>query len=116
MAIAGVVIGGTADTSVTVTASSFSAGLISRTTTDIPITVTFRMIITVMAMATIRTGIPLLNTVMITTASQLTDMTIAIVIAEGLQSLRSSANWLERVIITVPLTDLWGQKNVARCA
>src|SRR5450759_2290512 len=70
----------------------------------------------IMAMAIIRTGIPLpMGTIMITTASQLTDMTTAIVIAEGLQSWRSSANWLERVIITVPLTELWGQKPVARC-
>ena len=104
MATAGAVIGGTADTSATVTASSFSAGLVFRTT-DIP-TVTILTIITAMAIILTGTVTPLpMGTIMITPASQLTDMTIAIVIAEGLQLLRSSANWLERVIITVPLTE-----------
>ena len=118
MAIGGVVIGGTADISMAVTALSFSAGLVTRTTTDILITVTIRMITTVMAMdMAIPTGIPLLTgTIMITTASQLTDMIIVIVLAEGLQSLPSSANWLERVTITAPLTELWDQKPVERWA
>ena len=115
MATAGAVIGGTADASVTVTASSFSAGLVSRTT-DIP-TVTTRTIITAMAIILTGTGTPLLmGTIMITLESQLTDMTIAIVIAEGRQSLRSSAKWLERATIMVPLTESWGQKPVVRSA
>src|SRR5205807_8672827 len=108
MATAGAVIGGTADTSVTVTALSFSAGLVSRTT-DI-LTVTTRTIIT--AMAIIRMGTPLpMGTIMVTPGSQLTDMTIAIVIAEGLQLSRSSAKWLERATIMVPLTELWGHDS-----
>src|ERR1700737_2562736 len=115
MATAGAVVGGPADTSVTVTASSFSAGLVSRTT-DIP-TVTTRTVITATAMAIIHMGTPLpMGTIMITLGSQLTDMTIAIVIAEGRQSLRSSAKWLERATIMVPLTESWGQKRVARSA
>src|ERR1700726_4370815 len=113
MATAGAVIGGTADTSVTVTASSFSAGLVSRTT-DVP-TVTTRTITT--AMAIIHMGTPLpMGTIMITPGSQPTDMTIAIVIAKGRQSLRSSAKWLERATIMVPLTESLGQKRVARSA
>src|SRR5439155_25775996 len=104
MATAGAVIGGTADTSVTVTASSFSAGLVSRTT-DIP-TFTTRTVFTAttMAMAIIHMGTPLpMDTIMVTPGSQLTDMTIAIVIAEGLQLSRSRAKWLERATIMVPL-------------
>jgi hypothetical protein len=43
-------------------------------------------------------------------------MTIVIVLAAGLQSLPSSANWLERVTIAAPLTELWDQKPVERWA
>src|SRR5438876_7158797 len=100
MATAGAVIGGTADTSVTVTASSFSAGLVFRTT-DIP-TVTTRTIImaTTTAMAIIHMGTPLpMGTILVTLGSQLTDMTIAFILAWGLQLLCSSAKWLVRSTI-----------------
>ena len=70
-----------------------------------------------MAMAIIHMGTPLpMGTIMVTPGSQLTDMTIAIVIAEGLQLSRSSAKWLERATIMVPLTESWGQKPVVRSA
>ena len=57
-----------------------------------------------------------MDTIMVTPGSQLTDMTIAIVIAEGLPLSPSSAKWLERATIMVPLTESWGQKPVVRSA
>src|SRR6266446_9405353 len=116
MATAGVVIGG-GIIDFLVTDSSLSTRLVFRSPTGIPITVTIRTIITGTAMAIIPTDIPLpMGTIIVTTANQLTDTTIAIVIAEGPQSLHSSANWLARATIMVLLMESWDRQRDARCA